>query len=175
MTIDLFGQTGTRRAMGSHQSNSGGTDEWLTPPWMFEELGPFDLDPCSPIRRPWPTAREHYTLEDDGLRQPWHGLVWLNPPYAQADRWMARLADHGDGIALLFARTETVMWHTHIWPHAAGILFLKGRLKFHLPNGTIPRANSGAPSALIAYGQRAADLLSRSDLDGAFVTTQERP
>ncbi len=175
MIVDLFGSTDVRRAMGSHQSNSGGTDEWLTPPWMFEELGPFDLDPCSPINRPWSTAGEHYTLADDGLSKPWHGLVWLNPPYAQADKWMARLAEHGNGIALLFARTETRLWHEHIWPHTTGALFLRGRLHFYHPDGTEAKANAGAPSALIAYGDRAAAMLNGSDLAGAFITTQERP
>lgn len=174
MTVtDLFGASDVRRAMGSHQSHGGGTDEWLTPPSLIDKLGPFDLDPCSPINRPWPTAAEHYTLADDGLRQPWHGYVWLNPPYAQADKWMARLAEHGDGIALLFARTETALWHAHIWPHTSGVLFLKGRLHFHLPDGTRAKANAGAPSALIAYGRRAAHRLTRSDLAGAFVTTKE--
>ena len=45
-------------------NTSTGKDEWLTPPYVIEALGSFDLDPCSPIKRPWPTAKEHYTILD---------------------------------------------------------------------------------------------------------------
>ena len=163
MTSDLFGEeVADRRAMGSHQSASGGADEWLTPPQLVEELGPFETDPCSPISRPWDTAETHYTIEDDGLRQDWFGRVWLNPPYSEADRWLARLAEHGTGTALIFARTETRMWFRRVWPYASALLFLRGRLHFHYPNGKRAAANSGAPSVLVAYGEYDADVLMRS-------------
>ena len=61
--------------------SSTGKNEWLTPPCLLDRLGEFDLDPCSPVNRPWDTARHHYTVEDDGLRQPWFGRVFCNPPY----------------------------------------------------------------------------------------------
>jgi len=67
--------------MGGHQSAAMLKDEWLTPPEILRALGSFDLDPCSPINRPWPTARVHYTITDDGLSRPWMGRVWFNPPY----------------------------------------------------------------------------------------------
>ena len=52
--------------MGGHQSARMKNDEWLTPPAIIEKLGTFDLDPCSPIKRPWSTASNHFTVEDDG-------------------------------------------------------------------------------------------------------------
>lgn len=156
MATDLFGgQVAQGRAMGSHQSATGGKDEWLTPPDLIEQLGPFDLDPCAPITRPWDTAKRHYTIADDGLSKPWEGFVWCNPPYARADRWLARMANHANGIALLFARTETLLWHNYVWPHATAVLFFAGRLHFHHVNGERAKANAGAPSALIAYGNAA--------------------
>lgn len=170
MTVDLFGaEQATRAAMGSHQRAVGGSDEWLTPPELIRALGQFDLDPCSPITRPWPTASRHYTIEDDGLRQSWDGRVWLNPPYAQIPKWLARLVAHGNGTALIFARTETQTWHQHVWPHASAVLFLKGRLNFHAISGARASANAGAPSALIAYGDRDAEALATSGLPGALV------
>lgn len=170
MTVDLFGEpVRPDRAMGSHQSATGGVDEWLTPPSLIEALGPFDLDPCAPIHRPWPTAANHYTLEDDGLRQEWRGRVWLNPPYAHAAKWLARLADHGHGTALIFARTETALWFNYVWPHATALLFLKGRLHFHYLDGRRAKANSGAPSVLVAYGERDADILRVSGIPGRCV------
>jgi hypothetical protein len=59
---------------------SSGKDEWLTPPPLIQALGEFDLDPCAPIKRPWDMAKNHYTIEDDGLEKDWFGRVWLNPP-----------------------------------------------------------------------------------------------
>ena len=144
----------THSGMGSHQSAAMLKDEWLTPPEILWALGPFDLDPCSPINRPWPTAAEHYTVADDGLSLPWIGRVWCNPPYgASVARWLSRLADHGNGIALIFARTETACWVEQVWAKADAILFVAGRLHFHHFDGTRAAANSGAPSALVAYGR----------------------
>lgn len=173
---DLFGAEVKRaRAIGSHESASGGTDEWLTPPDVIRALGPFDLDPCAPIKRPWPTAARHYTIEDNGLSKDWSGFVWCNPPYAHVPLWLNKLADHGNGIALIFARTETRTWFTHVWPKASGVLFLRGRLAFHYVDGRKAKANSGAPSALVAYGPEAVRRLSSNPLPGQFVPLAERP
>jgi hypothetical protein len=142
-------------AIGGHQrAYRGRTDEWLTPPELVKALGPFDLDPCAPVNRPWPTARTHYTELDDGLAKPWHGRVWLNPPYGPAaGKWLRRMAMHGNGIALVFARTETMMFHRFVWPAARGVMFLRGRLHFHRTDGTRAKCNAGGPSVLVAYGQ----------------------
>lgn len=157
-------------AMGSHQSASMKSGIWLTPPWIVEALGPFDLDPCSPIGRPWDTAAKHYTAEDDGLSFEWEGRVWMNPPYgAQAATWLERLAKHGDGIALVFARTETRMFFDWVWPHATALLVIEGRLHFHHPDGERAKANSGAPSVLIAYGEGSARRLINSNIAGARI------
>lgn len=157
-------------AMGSHQIASEGTDTWLTPPEIIEALGPFDLDPCASLDRPWDTATRHYTVEDDGLSKPWDGMVWMNPPYGpKATKWLGRLAGHGNGIALVFARTETRMFTEHVWPHATALLFIEGRLHFHYPDGRRAKANSGAPSVLVSYGLDAAKRLLNSGIPGAFV------
>jgi hypothetical protein len=47
-----------------------------------------------------------------------------------------------------------------VWSKADGLLFLHGRLHFHYPDGTRAAANSGAPSVLVAYGQRDAQILA---------------
>ncbi|OQA30562.1 MAG: DNA N-6-adenine-methyltransferase (Dam) [Betaproteobacteria bacterium ADurb.Bin341] len=156
--------------MGGHQSARMKNDEWLTPPAIIEKLGTFDLDPCSPIKRPWSTASNHFTVEDDGLSRKWFGRVWMNPPYgAEAARWMERMADHGQGIALIFARTETSMFFDWVWPKASALLFIKGRLHFHYVDGRRADANSGAPSVLISYGEQDVITLSKCGIPGAFV------
>lgn len=156
--------------IGSHQSAKMLNDEWLTPPHILATLGRFDLDPCAPVVRPWATAGRHYTAQDNGLSQPWHGRVWCNPPYGQeASRWLERLAEHGTGTALIFARTETQMFFEHVWGKATAMLFLRGRLHFHYVDGTRAKANGGAPSVLIAYGDADAEVLRTCDLGGVFV------
>jgi DNA N-6-adenine-methyltransferase (Dam) len=105
-------------------TNTKNNDEWLTPLNIIEGLGEFDLDPCSPIVRPWDTAAKHYNINDDGFNQPWEGRVWCNPPYGRETfKWIDKLATHGNGTALIFARTETIGFHEHIWSRADAIFF----------------------------------------------------
>jgi DNA N-6-adenine-methyltransferase (Dam) len=131
-------------------------------------LGPFDLDPAAADPRPWDCAAVNYTERDDGLRQPWFGRVWLNPPSARyvAPFWIRTLARHGCGTALLHARTETD-WFEPIWESAAAILFMADRLAFHRPDGTHQPANSGAPPILVAFGHDDAERLKVSSIPGS--------
>lgn len=156
----------------SHTRNDATSDSWITPRWLIERLGPFDLDPCASDPQPWPCAARQFTVEENGLLQPWDGFVWCNPPYGRAlGEWLSRCALHGHGIALVFARTETQAFFRSVWPHASALLFLRGRVTFHYPDGSTPRngANSGGPSVLIAYGRPAAARLLRAEDLGAYV------
>lgn len=169
-TDDLFG--GEQGGVGFAFDNDNGKEEWLTPPHILAALGQFDLDPCSPPaeRRPWPTAAHHYTVHDNGLMQPWAGRVWCNPPYGrEAIKFLARLAEHGDGIALTFARTETRMFQEFVFGQASAVFFLRGRLQFCDFRGRPSENSAGAPSVLIAYGDDNADTLAACGLEGAFV------
>jgi len=152
------------------ESSVGETEVWLTPPYILDALGEFDLDPCSPLGRPWDTAKNHYTVEDDGLVQPWYGRIWLNPPYGRAmTPWLEKMANYdGGGVALVFARTETRNFQELIFPYADAILFLRGRLAFHRPDGSQAQT-AQAPSVLIAYGEQEIDALEKSGLDGKLV------
>lgn len=155
----------------SFERIQNGKDEWLTPKYIIDALGSFDLDPCSPINRPWDTAKKHYTIEDDGLSQDWDGKrVFMNPPYGnQTGKWLKKLSEHGNGIALIFARTETKMFFDCIWNKADAIMFLKGRLRFYDIDGTKGNFNAGAPSCLVAYGMDNAENLLNSQLSGMFI------
>lgn len=151
--------------LSSHQSARMKNDEWLTPPEVLAALGAFDLDPCAPIIRPWDTASKHYTIEDDGLMKKWHGRVWCNPPFGtEAVKWLRRMVEHGNGIALIPARTETKMFYECIWGAADAVLFMKGRPHFHYVDGRKAPANSGAPICLVAYGIANVAALERSGL-----------
>ena len=145
--------------MNNFEFKTKGHDEWLTPKWLTDALGCFDLDPCSPVIRPWDTAKNHFNKNDDGLKRDWFGFVWLNPPYGKATRhWLHKLSNHNNGIALVFVRTETQSFFDSVWGKAKAVLFLKRRLSFCYVNGD-PAGYAGAPSCLIAYGDQAVDRL----------------
>jgi hypothetical protein len=155
------------------------SDEWLTPPAkILEPLGGWqanDIDPAAMVDQPWPTAKRHFTVLDNGLLQEWSGEAWLNPPYSQLRRWLARLAAHGRGIALVFAKTDTVAFSRYVWPCAHAVHFIQGRLPFHQPNGLPAIRADGRPvearhaAVLCAYGELATDRLAASGIAGRFV------
>ncbi|MGU9981548.1 DNA N-6-adenine-methyltransferase [Phreatobacter sp. HK31-P] len=170
----MAGTEAIHGSMGGHHSAASGTNEWLTPPEVIAALGgpaSFDLDPCAPVTRPWPTASRHLTVEDNGLLQRWDGRVWLNPPYSTAliGKWLGRMAAHGCGVALIFARTETEAFTRFVWQQSSAVLFLEGRLHFHYVDGRRAAANAGAPSVLCAYGVEDADVLAQCGIKGQFV------
>lgn len=157
---------------GENASLGGGQRQtrWLTPPEIVGALGRFDLDPCGAPYHELATRTYLPESGQDGLSLPWEGRVWLNPPYGRkAAAFVARMAQHNHGTALLFARTETDLFHRYVWPVAQGLLFLRRRITFLRADGTPASANSGAPSVLIAYGQRDAEILSLCILDGHYV------
>jgi hypothetical protein len=141
----------------------GLSDDWITPPRIVRALGPFDTDPCAHPEQFYMTARRMIAPPDDGLIAEWHGRVWLNPPYGGRIRhWLARMVKHGDGIALVPARTEVESWFwPFVWEAADAILFLRGRLYFHQPDGS-QLGNAGHGSVLAAYGKANVACLTRS-------------
>jgi hypothetical protein len=147
----------------------GKTNERITPKYLIDALGPFDLDPCAPIVQPWETAKRTYTVRDNGLFSEWHGRVWMNPPYGKdIAKWVGRFIAHGNGIALTFARTETE-WFFNLWRSADAYLFIKGRVQFCTVNGRGIGMNAPAPSVLVAIGKYNFDVLAGCGLGGAFV------
>lgn len=153
----------------SFERSENSTVEWLTPPSLVEKLGKFDLDPCSPVNAPFFHATNNFTTKDDGLTQTWFGRVYLNPPYGRGmELWLEKLKFHGNGIALIFARTETKCFFEHIWNDADSILFVKGRIKFYHVTG-IQAGTPGAPSVFIAYGEENSNALRNSGIEGRFI------
>jgi hypothetical protein len=160
--------------ISSHESANMISDEWITPPEIIKELGPFDLDPCSPINRPWPTAQKYYTINDNGLLMPCFGFVWCNPPYGKFTvRWLELMSMHNNGIALIFARTETDAFYRFVWKTATSILFIKGRLYFYTVDGIKGKSTGGAPSCLIAYGSEADNRLKNCSIKGKYLKIKQ--
>jgi len=175
------GTKGERRRKGmkkgfTHESAHNESKEWYTPQFIFDALGiEFDLDPCSPGKEivPWIPARHHLTIEEDGLTAVWEGNVFMNPPYGtDTPKWFKKLAEHGNGIGLVFARTDT-QWFQNFVPLADGICFIRGRVSFISAKYAgvyarghifVPRGGCGAASMLIAFGEQNNEALRKANL-----------
>lgn len=182
--------------MKHHQRTEGRNDEWLTPPEIFNALGGFDLDPASVELKqgetlPWPMATMNISPSMDGLRDEWWKdyefsgrklRVWLNPPFNRYERpkWMKKMADHGNGIMLIPAATETKAFMEHVWKKADAVCFVYGRPHFYVAaDTTIKRRNAtpifikagrrapfncGTAIVLVAYGEANAAILEQAKL-----------
>ncbi len=151
---------GETPAFYSHAGNSSAHHGWHSPKWLMQILygvfGTFDLDPCSPTRnrRQAPVrARVHFTQEDNGLAVPWHGCVFVNPPYGrELKNWTRKAREEvasGNAhtvVALIASRTDTNWWHQDVAGHAS-VLFLRGRLRFGDGEQSAP-----FPSAIVIWG-----------------------
>lgn len=164
-----------------HQRTIGRSQVRITPRAILDPLGRFDLDPAGNDPRPWDCAAVTYTERQNGLLLPWRGRVWLNPPYDRRviGAFIARMCDHGHGIALVHSSTGTP-WFREMFQRAAAVRWLAGRYVFHNPDGSLCRienpdskhfgkvANSGADLALVAFGAADADVLFLCGIEGEF-------
>lgn len=160
--------------MAEHEPCIGASDEWYTPPEIFEALGlTFDLDPCSPGPDHWVPARVVYTLEDDGLSKDWGGnRVFMNPPFGGRNGqvpWLRKFLRNGNGIAIVAARTSAAWFHDHA-ALADSMLFPRGKTKFIRPDGSVG-GSPGTGIVILAMGAVCSIALARSGL-GLWLSTQ---
>lgn len=159
--------------MAAHEQSVGKTDEWYTPPYVFEAMGAtFDLDVAHPGNHvlPWVPAKR--TLVCDSLDQPWSGFVWMNPPFGKRMGlvpWLQKFMDHGDGVALTPDRTACPWWQDFA-PQADRILFVRGKIKFFRPDGTQGR-QPGMGTTLLAKGPRGIEALENAAAAGLGLMT----
>lgn len=158
---------------GSALSQSGHKSvEWYTPAWVFDALGvEFDLDPASPHdMETFVPAAMKYTVFDDGLKKPWFGRVWMNPPYGPSTGlWMRRFVQHGNGIALVFSRTDAG-WFQEALQRASAVLFLSGRVEFIPGRENLhKKSRCGAGTAMLAFGSENVAALQRLSDRGVFL------
>lgn len=147
------------------------TDEWYTPLEVIQSLGEFDLDPCVPVTPLWDTAKTMYNKNSDGLSKEWFGRVWLNPPYSRPliVEFIKKMAQHNNGIALLFNRCDNSMFQDIIFPTATAIKFLRKRIRFYRPDGT-QGGSPGCGSVLVAWGEDNARIINEcKELDGKYI------
>jgi site-specific DNA-methyltransferase (adenine-specific) len=138
------------------------SEDWQTPKSLYDEFNKhyhFDLDPCTTKENPLGTTY-FYTKEDNGLEKPWHGNVFVNPPYnREIEKWLKKAKyelEKGFAMNVVFllpARTDTLWFHKYIctkfgWSYRYGVnvKFLKGRLKFTNSKNSAP-----FPSMIVTF------------------------
>ncbi len=138
------GAMALQKAMVSSKSN-----DWATPQDFFDELDEefsFTLDPCATEDNA--KCTKFYTQRENGLLQSWSGeVVFMNPPYGgQAGLWVEKAyhesLNGATVVCLIVSATDRTYWHDYIFPFAAQIRWLRGRLKFGDATETAPFASA---------------------------------
>ena len=109
-----------------------------------EVLGKIDLDPASSQRaQKTVKAAEYFAIEDDGLKQKWHGRVFLNAPYhrgllaAFVDKLVAEItAGRVTSAVMLTNNCTDTDWFDTALRACAGVCFTHGRIQFFERGGT---------------------------------------
>lgn len=135
-------------------------DRIFTPASVFDALGlRFDLDPAHP---PMPTnvpCKRYYTEQDDGLKQNWHGLVWLNPPFSNPTPWADKWLDHANGLML--CQMSRAKWFNRLWESNAAMTIMPNNFGFEKDG---KKHTIFMPVALFALGEQASIALLKSGL-----------
>lgn len=154
--------------MSLHEQSVGNTDEWYTPPHVFEAMGvEFDIDVASPGANvtPWIPAREFYMRYS--LVRGWSGFVWMNPPFGGRNGiapWLEKFFDHGNGVALTPDRTSAPWWQDYA-PRADALLFVRSKIKFIGADG-MPGRSPAQGTTLMAAGPRGVQALQNASAAG---------
>lgn len=136
-----------------------GYDEWMSPPNVLElartAMGSIDFDPASnPVAQEYVKAKQYcvtraefipymssFADDDavlcDGLKQPWRGNVWCNPPYSAGniDLFVDIAIDqYNNGsvnqmLMLVNSATDT-KWYHKLIRHSQLTMLWRGRIKF---------------------------------------------
>lgn len=154
--------------MALHEQSVGATDEWYTPPYVFAALGAtFDLDVAHPGEpyADWIPAASRLTA--NSLETPWHGFVWMNPPFGGRNAlvpWLRRFIEHGNGIALVPDRTSAPWWQDAV-QHIDLALFVSPKIRFVGRSGIIG-ASPAQGTSLFAIGESGTAALNRAAANG---------
>lgn len=132
--------------MNSHQliNQDSGSAEWYTPAEIIEAaarcMGGIDLDPASTAKANETVgANTFFTKDDDGLSLPWHGNVWLNPPFGRGvtKLWVAKAIHEAKRrntgatqlCMIVYSNTGT-RWFTDLLRECDSMCILSSRTRF---------------------------------------------
>jgi hypothetical protein len=145
------------------------SDEWYTPSRYVEAarevMNGIDVDPAScEMANQIIKATKYYTREENGLEHPWHGRIWLNPPFGRRQTpgaktnqgyWILKLIEEyqagrvTEAILLTTCRPDT-SWFASLWQFS--ICFTDHKVGFYTPEaGQILQEVSHAHGTLFVY------------------------
>lgn len=161
--------------MALHEQSVGLSDEWYTPPHVFDALGcSFDMDVATlPEGIPWIPAAHWWS--GGSLERTWLGFVWMNPPFGARNGivpWLAKFFTHGDGIALTPDRTSAPWWQEFA-PKANLILFVSPKLKFIGTDGK-PGNSPAQGTCLMGAGHHSIEPLRRAQAKGLGILMEPK-
>lgn len=138
-------------------------DVMMTPPEIFDALQlEFDLDPAHPPFSTNVPCKRYFTEADDGLAQPWEGLVWVNPPYSQATPWIDKFLQHGNGIMLVHISKSNAF--IRLWEHPEVSMLVQTGKHITFITAEGKRKPVFMPVAFFAMGETATTALRNSGL-----------
>ncbi len=137
-----------------------------TPKYIFDALGPFDLDPCAGKLTKIGAQNWWIGRGENGLQNFWEGFVWCNPPFSQKELWIEQMIKHGNGILILPER-GSAPWFGPL-ALACGNYFVMGK-KIDFMGGS---TTNNIGSVLFPFGQKAINRIKYSQLPGHFVTVK---
>lgn len=150
--------------MALHEQSVGATDEWYTPPHVFNALGgSYDMDVASPGKSVTPWIPAVHFIERNSLYEQWSGFIWMNPPFGRRngiEPWLEKFFEHSNGIALTPDRTSAPWWQQFA-PRAELILFVSPKIKFIDASGK-PGSSPAQGTSLMAIGPRGRENLHRA-------------
>ncbi len=120
-------------------------EEWETPQSLFDQAClDYDIKPVLDVcaTKKNKKCKQYFDKAMDSLNRPWDRPFFLNPPYWNVKLWIAKAyLEHRlrntSGMALIFAKTDTQMWHNFV-EGKAEVHFVKSRIKFE-KKGVIPK------------------------------------
>lgn len=160
--------------MALHEQSVGATDEWYTPPYVFDAMGDtFMVDVASPGETitPWIPALRFIT--EGSLDAKWPGFAWMNPPFGARNGlvpWLEKFVCHGNGVCLVPDRTSAPWWQIYARQMDL-VLFVAGKIKFIGADGK-PGRSPAQGTCLMSLGDAGANALRAAEKNGlGFLTT----
>jgi len=150
----------------SHWESSGKSNEWYTPPYVFDALGvEYTLDVAHPRCKTFSPCRNYYSCKS--LSRHWYGFVWMNAPFEKRNGlvpWLDKFFEHGYGIALTPDRTS-VDWWQDAENRCDALFHVKGKIKFIDQFGNEGKSPSNG-TTLFACGSKGVEALITAQKNG---------
>lgn len=132
-------------------------EDYETPRSVFDPLNAefeFDLDAAASATNalcPYYLTKKDDALSNRSKEEGWPGeRIWLNPPYGKqlkffvaAAFWQA-FARYKLVVLLIPSHTAEGWFHDYVWVNGVEIRFIRGRLRFRLPDCRTTSARFGS-------------------------------